>query len=254
MNNNQETKDELVKLIRTLNSQRVVSEGELKGVLQAIIAILAANKKAVDTLAEETKQETTKLLAQAESVLSNQTQTKIKEVLKSLGDEYSRYLASLESASKLSKDEIQKSVKAQNDRAFKRLQALVDNIKLPENGQPGANGLDGHPGKDGSPDTPLEVRDKLETLEGDERLDWTAIKGLPDYFKAAKKAGKQMLVGGIRFFENLADVSIPITSKRKNLLAQYSTTNNRWENGIALTVSTDAPTAPQENDVWLDIS
>lgn len=42
----------------------------------------------------------------------------------------------------------------------------------------GEIGPEGKPGKDGSPDTPIEVRDKLETLEGDERLDRKSIKGL----------------------------------------------------------------------------
>jgi hypothetical protein len=63
-----------------------------------------------------------------------------------------------------------------------------------------------------------------------------------------------MLVGGIRFFENLADVSIVVTKKRQDLLAQYKTTNNRWENGVALTVSTTQPTSPQEFDIWIDLN
>ena len=45
----------------------------------------------------------------------------------------------------------------------------------------------GLPGKDGSPDTPVEVRDKLETLEGDERLDKSAIKGIDQIEANIKK-------------------------------------------------------------------
>ncbi len=44
-------------------------------------------------------------------------------------------------------------------------------------------GPKGEDGKDGSPDTPEQVRDKLEILEGDDRLDKSAIKGLEDLFK-----------------------------------------------------------------------
>lgn len=52
-----------------------------------------------------------------------------------------------------------------------------------DRGEPGPTGRAifggvGAPGKDGSPDTPEQVRDKLETLEGDERLKATAISGL----------------------------------------------------------------------------
>jgi len=41
----------------------------------------------------------------------------------------------------------------------------------------------GPAGKDGSPDTPLQIVEKLESLEGDERLDKKAIKGLEDIEK-----------------------------------------------------------------------
>lgn len=43
------------------------------------------------------------------------------------------------------------------------------------------DGKDGENGKDGSPDTAEQLRDKLETLEGEERLDAKAIKNLPKY-------------------------------------------------------------------------
>ena len=237
-----------------LPGKRPEVTSKIQEVLKAIVAILAANKVAVDTLATETKQVADQMLEKASATLSNQTQTNIKEVLKSLGDEYNRYLASLRANSAITKSEIEKSIKAQNDRAFTRLQALVDNIELPKNGMDGRHGMDGMPGKDGSPDEPEEIVTKLESLEGNDRLDVSAIKGLADYFKIAKKAGKQMLVGGIRFFENLADVSIVTTKKRQDLLAQYKTTNNRWENGIALTVSATEPTSPEEKDVWIDVS
>ncbi len=231
-----------------------MSKGELDMVLQAIITILANNKKSVDQVAQDVKQTADTLLGQATQTLDIQTKDRIKSVLMELQDAYSRYEAQLKQNSTITRDEIQKAIKAQNERAFQRLQALVDNIKMPADGLPGQDGADGKPGKDGSPDTPPQVRDKLETLQGNERLDASAIKGLPDYFKLAKRKGKDMLVGGIRFFENLADVSIIITNKRQDLLAQYSTTNNRWEDGLAFTVSDTAPINPKENDVWLDIS
>jgi hypothetical protein len=51
-------------------------------------------------------------------------------------------------------------------------------------GPKGDQGETGNPGKDGSPDTPEQVRDKLQTLEGEKRLDATAIKGLPQAIAA----------------------------------------------------------------------
>lgn len=65
-------------------------------------------------------------------------------------------------------------------------------------GRDGRDGIDGRDGesivgppgkdgKDGSPDTPEEVRDKLEILKGDERLDKTAIKGLDEWLAEIQK-------------------------------------------------------------------
>lgn len=54
--------------------------------------------------------------------------------------------------------------------------------------------------KDGSPDTPSDIRNKLETLEGDNRLDKSAIRGIEDIEKVldAMKdgSGKTFVVGG----------------------------------------------------------
>lgn len=63
----------------------------------------------------------------------------------------------------------------------------------------GAQGLPGAPGKDGSPDTSTEIRDKLETLEGDERLDKAAIKGLEEEItKLRKELSSSRASGGVR--------------------------------------------------------
>jgi len=47
------------------------------------------------------------------------------------------------------------------------------------NGMDGMDGTNGKDGKDGSPDMAEDIRNKLELLEGEERLDAKAIKNLP---------------------------------------------------------------------------
>lgn len=47
----------------------------------------------------------------------------------------------------------------------------------------GGKGETGPAGKDGSPDTAEQVRDKLETLQGEERLDASAIKNLEQHLQ-----------------------------------------------------------------------
>lgn len=53
-----------------------------------------------------------------------------------------------------------------------------------EKGDKGDRGESGTPGSAGSPDTAEDIRNKLELLEGDERLDAKSIKGLPESSKA----------------------------------------------------------------------
>ena len=55
-----------------------------------------------------------------------------------------------------------------------------DKGEIGPRGPEGRFGKDGKDGNDGAPDTPDEVRDKLETLEGEDRLDSSAIKNLPE--------------------------------------------------------------------------
>ena len=50
-------------------------------------------------------------------------------------------------------------------------------------GEKGNDGVNGENGKDGSPDTPEQIREKLESLEEENRLDKSAIKGLSDIIK-----------------------------------------------------------------------
>ena len=57
---------------------------------------------------------------------------------------------------------------------------------IPENGKDGES-IKGDKGDDGSPDSPEQVRDKLEILQGDERLDVSAIKGIDDKIAILEK-------------------------------------------------------------------
>lgn len=89
-----------------------------------------------------------------------------------------------------------------------------------EDGKDGVNGLDGKDGRDGSPDTPEQVRDKLSSLEGEERLDAKHIKNLP------KTRG-----GGISLFGSLLDVDV--SGVTNGQVPVYNSTTGKWENGTA---------------------
>jgi len=70
-------------------------------------------------------------------------------------------------------------------------------------GKDGADGKDGLNGADGSADTPEMIRDKLEFLRGEERLDVSAIKGLRTKLY---DLGKQNVGGASGFNYSAIDV------------------------------------------------
>lgn len=86
------------------------------------------------------------------------------------------------------------SVKEKVDKALKEqengMNFLRDKARKLENGRDGVDGKDGvngKDGKDGAPDTPQQVRDKLETLNDEEKLRIEAIYKLEERLKELEK-------------------------------------------------------------------
>jgi len=73
-------------------------------------------------------------------------------------------------------------------------------IKDGEDGKTPVKGVDYNDGNDGSPDTPEQIRDKLETLEGKERLHADYIDGLEERLK--KMEGRIQGASSRRLFGN----------------------------------------------------
>lgn len=249
--------------MKTYISTLVKNLSDKKDILTAIIGILAENKKSVDKVATDAQSSIEEVLNKITD-FDEQVQVTIKSALESLAQDYELYSQGLKDNTSVTKDELQAMIKAQNDRAFKRMQGLFDQIKMVKDGTPGKDGANADPAEvvplvmaliklpEFTADKAEQIRDKLEELRGDERIDISAIKGVERFFGRVTKKSKQILVGGIRFFENLADVSIIPTHKRDDMIAQYKTLNNRWEDGVALTVGTTQPASPREGDLWVD--
>lgn len=75
-----------------------------------------------------------------------------------------------------------------------KMKSVDERMNAVRSGRDGRDGKDGI-GKDGSPDSPKKVRDKLESLTDDERLDISAIKGIEELVKKDKNIGK--FLGGV---------------------------------------------------------
>lgn len=110
------------------------------------------------------------------------------------------------------------------------------------------NGVDG---LDGSPDTAEDIRNKLELLLEEERLDGKYIKNLEDNIDGSKiknlpKMGERVVVERQNFIET------PITAGQNMIVNKDGFGRYVITNGII--VSTTAPSNPSVNDLWVDIN
>jgi hypothetical protein len=118
---------------------------------------------------------------------------------------------------------------------------------LPKDGADGKDGigLPGLDGKDGSPDTPIEVRDKLQTLQGDERLDVNAIKGLEAIDETIKS---------VSFLPRTLDALYDVDAKNplNSQALIYDTTIKKWRAGNVATSGGQVNTIVAGNNITVD--
>jgi len=117
------------------------------------------------------------------------------------------------------------------------IQKVVSRIRIPQDGKPGEKG------KDGSPDTPAQVKDKLESLKGDDRLDAKAIKNLP---KQSTWSGG----GGIKRIDAANDTRIISPTNGQTLV--WNSTRQVWENSSAGGGSGTVDTIVAGNNIDVD--
>lgn len=81
-----------------------------------------------------------------------------------------------------------------SDRLDEMKKTVDDRLLKVKNGKDGKSikGDPGRPGRDGSADSPVIIRNKLETLKGAERLKASAIEGLDEIIAEAKKNGQEV--------------------------------------------------------------
>lgn len=155
--------NQLKKDIKKLDSYRVITSDELSSFLNDVANILNQWKSATFSVNKETK-DTLNL------------------IVKQVNEEHDRILKEVNETQGKSKsdltEEFNNSLK-QSNLLLKKIKAVK--IVNGTDGLDGANGIDGKngkDGKDGSPDTAKDIKEKIETLKGNERLDKSAIKGL----------------------------------------------------------------------------
>lgn len=113
-------------------------------------------------------------------------------------------------------------------------------------------GEKGEPGKDGIEITPEEVRDKLLNLNGEDRLDASAIKGLDNLVKETK-------VYGSRLLRNLADVNGAkeasdgqVLTKQADGTFAFETPSGGTSAQIVIQTGAVDPTTPEEGQLFIN--
>ena len=158
---------EKLKQLMALMQNDTITPAQLKGFLEMVLSTIQKSK---DNLED----------------ISNQNIKELKQAL--------AYIQQVHSESAQDLEEKKSKAFLVFDAKIKEAQSLIKELKSikvkdGENGKDGIDGLngkDGENGKDGSPDTGEEIADKLESLEGEARLDAKAIKNLEDYLKSSE--------------------------------------------------------------------
>lgn len=154
---------ELQKIARVFNTDKIITPEDINAVLQGILNILSTYKKGTESLNEETKTVVNSLLqktiTEAERLQEEFVTTK-KELItqfKTSADEIKQLAEDIQAIASEVKDG-----KDADEEAI--IEEVVNRIKIeaPEN----------------IVETPESIRNKLQTLEGDNRLDVNFIKGL----------------------------------------------------------------------------
>jgi hypothetical protein len=101
----------------------------------------------------------------------------------------------------------------------------------------------------GSPDTGVEIRNKLEHLEGDERLSVEAIHGLDEKLRKMPKGGAGIVAHRL---DQIIDVDLVTNQPTDGQALAYDATNNKWvpSNAGAGDVITVGTPANNQIAVW----
>lgn len=124
-----------------------------------------------------------------------------------------------------------------------------------EIGPIGPQGIQGTPGKDGSIITSVEIKEKLTTLKGNDRIDITSIRNSEPLVAAASKIAKidfddqRWHGGGADRLTKLKDVLI--TTPLDTQVLKYDSTTGKWKNaaGSTATGNVVGPASSTDSDI-----
>jgi len=228
MDKNNNNLRELEKLAKNFNVENIVTQEVVEEMLKGVLSIMVSFKKDNQTMNAETKRITENLLAQIET-------------------KYNKLLKETENTENRLEEDFATKVK--------KMEALIEEMKL-------VKPKDGEKGEDADeelivekvlaqiklPETEIltgeDIANRLESLEGDARLDASAIKNLPEF--------KQNVIngGGWRNLYQMHDVEI--SAPTDNQVLTYDGTTNTWKNENATSGTIDGSGTANELTYWVD--
>ena len=166
--------EQLKKLAQIFNTERIVSPEEIAGVLEAIVGILANNKKSIDALTEESK-------------------ATLQQTLQGIADEHNSIVSQVDKVTRETKSSVESEVKSQLEAVQKRVEDLLAECKdmMPEDGKDAdeaqivADVLEKiklPEYKEVVLDDGGEIVDKINALNvsPENQIDWVHIKNAPE--------------------------------------------------------------------------
>ena len=210
---NPEQIKQLQSLSKVFNTEKIVSKADIKAVVTGIAQVLKSFKLETENLNKDSKQ----ALENALQSMSTDHQYLISEVSKKTDKTEKDVLAKLQNTvkdlEKLARDVVASKPKDGEPGKNADEDVIVDSvlakIKLPEQ-------------KDVILDDAGQIATKLETLKDDARLDFSAIKNVPEVNTKANG-------GGWRNLSQLHDVTLD--EPANNEVLKYNSTSKQWENG-----------------------
>lgn len=182
----------LQKLAEVFDTDKIITSDEIEQVLKGILVIMNSFKKDNQTLNKETttivENLLTKVVSEHEklkddvSQITSSSENKISSKLESTLEEVKGIVKQINA--------IERPKDGKDADEEKIIESVLSQIKLPEQ-------------KETILDTPEEIADKLESLKGDNRLDASAIKNLPEI-----KGGK--FYGGSGIKEIIAGTGVTV--------------------------------------------
>ncbi len=211
----------LEELIRVVDKDQPSSE-EIAEVLTVVMGVVEGVKQTLEKRITYSENTTDKEINRLDQRVDS-TESKLETAQRTLTEKFDKKILTATTKLENAVSKVEGKIPSPTDltqieKQIKELRKLWDNQKEPEE------------------ITPIQVRNKLESLKGDERFDFSFVKGLDEKF--AKVEAEVSKKGGVIGGQSRRDV---------------------WHNGSGktmgvMTVSATAPLKPGVNDIWIDVS